>query len=325
MSQTQRTHLTRRRTRLSRVYNSLGLIAAVAIFGQSSACSQTNTPTVHKSGVTDSVSSPSADRARMPLDQIGPSPQFPIAKEKPSATIDPDPRAVRQLDRARKRFEEQNWADALTALEKALQIEPSLDEARILFANASMHMGNLAAAREQLAQVLARSPKAIAAHWLLGELAIRDHKEEEAIAEFRLALLASNEGEPTAETALARLSLAQLLQREGYLAAAAEQYEAYSGMIQSPSKAMQSSRELRDAMEQFRDKVPVQLGDIYSTLHEPARALAAYESALNEKPGDGSLQRREFSHWRRPVALRMPWRRRGSGRTKSADPARWSC
>lgn len=257
------------------------------------ACSQA--PVVGPRESTASTSQPAGagDRKHLKLAQIGPAPTFPEAVAAPAHGAPSDSRAARQLERGRKRFEEQHWAEAMTALEKAVQFDPSLTEARLLYARAAIRLGNLAAAREQVAAAMTREPRSSTAHWLLGELASREQKAEEAIAEFRLAIAAGGDG-LSPEVVLSRLSLAQVLQREGYLAAAAEQFEAYASATTRPTPSMLDHLELNDAMELYRGKAFAIAGDLHDSLGRPEQALTAYERALLERPDDAALTRKRI-------------------------------
>ena len=77
---------------------------------------------------------PVVDKTRLKLADIEPRPTFPEAKTPLAADAphEPDRRAMRQLRRGKSRFDEQLWAEAITALEKALQFDPQLNQARLL-------------------------------------------------------------------------------------------------------------------------------------------------------------------------------------------------
>jgi len=234
------------------------------------------------------------DKAHLKLADILPRPQFSGAEDGParSAEYQPDPRAMRYLRKGEKRFEEQLWAEAITTLEKALQFDPRLPQAHILLARASLQHGNFGLAERHLRQVLDLEPRNVAAYQLLGEIAWQQDKPDEAIRLFRLALLAAGDDVDRPEVVLARLSLAMALRKQGYLAAAADQLQAYLDATAQPTPAMTQYHELKEAMSLYRGKSAGIIGDIQTELKDYDSAVAAYRRAVTEKPNDPALRRR---------------------------------
>lgn len=234
-------------------------------------------------------------KATLSLDRIEPRPEFAEATTKPDES-EPPPQALRYLKNAQERFDEGLWADAATALERALKIAPNLVPARLLLARTALQHGNLTLAESHLLDILKAHPRHPAAHQLLGEIALQRQKPAEAILQLRLALMATEAppgqpaGPPCPERVLTHLSLALALKAEGYLTAAAEQLDAYIRTTDNPTPEMRAHRELRELTILYRGKASAMLGDIQSDLGRHDLAADAYCRAGEENPQDKSLQ-----------------------------------
>ncbi len=229
-------------------------------------------------------------RARMTLEQICPLPGFPAPTIKSTDAAPADERALRQLERGRKRLADQHWADAMAAFDRAIERAPGLNEARALYARAAMRLGDFPAARAKLNDILAREPRSVVARQLLGEMASRERKTVEAIRELRMAIAASDE--PSPESVLARLTLAKVLQGEDYLLAAAEQYDAFLAATRSPTPEMAAHVECNEAIRLHRVQAPTALGDLRTALGQPDEAVAAYRRAAKDSPDETGPRRR---------------------------------
>lgn len=229
-------------------------------------------------------------RAQLRLEQIAPVAQLP--PEATTRAAEPVPQAQRYLRTGQERFDERLWADATTALEKALQIDPRLAEARILLARAALQYGNTSLADSHLKEALKDRPRDPAIHRLIGEIAFQDRRFDEAIAAFRTTLLAGQSNPNSPEVALAHLSLALALKEAGYLAAAAAELEAFATATAQPTKEMNDYHELKESMLLYRGKLSAMIGEIHEKLGAHARAIAAYERAAAENPEDSNLRKR---------------------------------
>jgi tetratricopeptide (TPR) repeat protein len=256
-------------------------IATVLMSAVGSACSQA-TP-----GPASGIDS---RRAFLRLEQIEPAPRLPPAAVQ--VPREPEEAAVRYLRKGREHLDQQLWVDATIALEKALQVDPQLVEARVLLARACMQNGNNTLAESHLREALKTAPADPAVHQLLGEIAWQANRAAEAITEFRLALLGTTSDPTRPERTLAQLSLAMALRKEGYLTAAIDQLEAYLAAVERPTPAMLKYRELADAMVLFRGRAPGLIGEIASELGRHDLAAKAYERALRESPDDAGLAAR---------------------------------
>jgi len=252
----------------------------------------------------ESTSAVDKTRAMLRLDDVRPVPKFPPVQAEESAQ--PVPTARRYLQKGREAFNQQLWTEATTALERALQIDPHLVEARILLARACMQNGNSALAMSHLQEALKYRPREPAIHQLLGEIASQESRTADAISELRLALLASEAAPHSPERALAHLTLAMALRREGYLRAAVDQLEAYLEAVKNPTREMLDHLELKETIVLYRGKAAGLIGEIQTDLGRHDLAAAAYERAVAESPDDAALRMR----WARSLAA--------AGRTDNA-------
>lgn len=226
-------------------------------------------------------------KALLTTREIQPIPELPgVVSSEPH---EPNPQALRHLRTGQERFDEGLWADATAALEKALQVDPQLVEARILLARAAIQHGNHALALSHLDEASRLSPRHPAVHQLLGELAIQQRKKTQAISSLRLALAASEDTPRLPERVLAHLSLALVLKEEGYLTAAAEQLTAYLDALREPTADMEKHRELREMRILYRGRASAMLGDIQLELQKPNEAVEAFRIAVEESPDDRAL------------------------------------
>lgn len=235
-------------------------------------------------------------RAFLKLSQISPHPKFPSGKETPER--EPDEAVLRYLNKARDRFDEQLWSEAIAAAEKALQLEPNLIDARLLLARAALRHGNTTLAETQLHEVLRHRPRSATAHQMLGDIAWQDGKATQAIDSLRLALEAGTDTPDAPPRVLAHLTLALALRKEGYLAAAADELEAFLKAVEHPTEAMKAYRELGEAIVLYRGKASGLIGEIQSQLGRHDLAAKAYGQAVAQSPEDTALRTR----WARSLA-----------------------
>ena len=235
-----------------------------------------------------------SSKAQLKLADILPIPHLPDAagRSAESPVPDPDPRAERYFNKGKNRFDEQLWAEAIAALEKALQFDPQLRQARILLARASLQHGNLGLAESHLRDVLKDHPRNVAAYQLLGEIARQQGDHDQAISSFRLALLAAGDDHRRPEAVLARLSLAMSLRTQGYLTAAADVLQAYLDAVADPTPVMHRHRKLEEIMALYRGKAAGMIGEIRTELGAYRPAVAAYRRAVDESPDAPGLRRR---------------------------------
>jgi tetratricopeptide (TPR) repeat protein len=227
-------------------------------------------------------------RAFLKLSEIQPAARLPQGE--PLSRGEPVEAAARYLTKAQERFNEQLWSETVSTLEKALQIEPQLVEARLLLARAAMRQGNNNLAESHLREVLRSDPREVAAYQMLGEIAWQEGKTAEAIESLRLALAASEGSPARPERILAQLTLAMALRKEGYLSAAVDALEAYESAAEHPTAEMTACRELAEVMVLYRGKAVGLIGEIQTQLGRHDLAAKAYERAVAQTPDDLPLR-----------------------------------
>ncbi|MBX3397085.1 MAG: tetratricopeptide repeat protein [Phycisphaerae bacterium] len=210
-----------------------------------------------------------------------------------------DARAVRQFERARKRFDDQHWLDAMTALDRALEIDSANIDARLLYARAALRVGNQVVAETKIREAISllgsrRGAQSVSAYWLLGELRAQQRNAASAISAYCKAALDAGPDSIQPEAILTHLSMGLLLNHEGYLAASAECLESYLRIVQTRTGEMSAFFELRDAMDLYRGKAAAMLGDTYTALSMYDRAVSAFDRAVAEQPGEPDYQRRRI-------------------------------
>lgn len=231
-------------------------------------------------------------RARTPLSDIRPIPDFPPPAADNAGVPSPEDRAAanRELARAQRRFSEQLWPDALEAAARVIALDPANVDARVLLARAAIQLGDTTKARTALEEAQRRSPRNASVQYWLGELAWQEQNTPVAIAHFRLALRAASDPAVEPCLVLTHLSLAQALQREGYLTASAQQWRAYLDAVKASSPAARALPELQQVLPLYRGKAAAQLGDLYTQLEQPAQAVEAYRLAIEEQPNESSYR-----------------------------------
>jgi tetratricopeptide (TPR) repeat protein len=253
-------------------------------------------------------------RALLKLEQIRPAPWFPKAELSEVSELPEQGR--RHVEKGRGLFDQQRWTDAAEALEKALQEDPRLVDARILLARAFLQEGRRGPAESQLREALRYRPKDVAGHQLLGEISWQEGETAEAIRHFRLALMAgeapperapapgagvvdrsltvaaliAEQAPPRPERVLAHLSLAMALRKEGYLTAAENQLAAYLAATEKPTPQMRQYHELNEVMAFYRGRAIGLLAEIQTELQNHDQAAATYRRALAQEPGDDPLR-----------------------------------
>jgi tetratricopeptide (TPR) repeat protein len=225
--------------------------------------------------------------AELTLDQIEPVPEFPEATITDAHTV--SSQAIRYFRRGRERFNDRLWADAVTALERAVQMDPDYNDARILLARACLQNGNFAIAEQQASQVLRRDPRSATTHLILGRIAFEDRNWPEVIRSLRLALRAGADAPDSPEMVLTHLYLGMALKEEGYLRAAGDQLEAYARAMRQPTVEISTHLELGQIKNLYRALMPVWIGEIQSALGNHRRAAQAYQEAIDAGADDPEL------------------------------------
>jgi hypothetical protein len=122
-------------------------------------------------------------------------------------------------------------------------------------------------------------------------------------------------GQPTPknpDVVLAHLSLALALKEQGYLAAAADELEAFASATAQPTAEMSAYQELKEAMLLYRGKLSAMIGEISTRSSTPSIARSPPTSApLPRIPRTRRSVAAYFRRWR--AAERQPRRSRPRG------------
>lgn len=235
-------------------------------------------------------SAPALDeaKARLPLSAVEPAVSAPSPAP---ATSQPQiPAGARNYFRSgHDRFDEQLWGEAINDLAKALQIYPRYDEARVLLARAALLQGNTALAKTHLLEALKSRPDDVAVHQLLGDIAWRAHDASGASEQFRIALLCPNAGPGRPEAIISHLFLGLALREQGYLAAAADELNAFLTATENPA-AVPDHPELRQVTALYRGQAIAAIGELNDRIGRPSEAIDAYRRAVAANPTDVGLK-----------------------------------
>jgi len=243
--------------------------------------------------LTDPASQPAdsdrAERARLSLDEIGPSPAFASPKASNSSNV--SDAARRQLRVARDRMSEKAWSAAASALDRLLESEPDCLEARLLASRTAMQLGRNQTATDHLHEAVLLNPHSVAAHRLLGDIALQEGRPASAIAAYRAALASNESRADLPDTVLAQLSLGLALKREGYFRAAADAMTAFQAAVEKPGPALNNDAEFNEARNLYRGRLITLIGECRFKSGEFSRAIPELRAALKAAPTSGSIRR----------------------------------
>jgi tetratricopeptide (TPR) repeat protein len=231
-------------------------------------------------------------KAHLTLDQIEPAVNLPTVATAQEPPVDIPPVARRYFQAGRDRFQEELWGEAINELARALQIAPSMVDARLLLARASLLQGNIALARIHLEEVVQQRPNTALVHQLLGDIAWQEQDLKSAMMHFRRALLCPDAEPGRPETLLSHLFLGLTLHHEDYAAAAADQLTMFIEGVEAAGPALAASPELRQVATLYFRRATTDLGELYDRLGRPADAIAVYRRGLQRWPDDADLRTR---------------------------------
>lgn len=239
-------------------------------------------------------------RAWLSLQQIAPDPVVPEGPREPEIVSSA---IQKRLDRARELEAQARYAEAVGELEEALREGPSATVHRALAA-LCLASGAAESARSHADRVLALRPNDGVGHYLRGVLAA---DAEDAIGQFRIALRCPDQAADRSREALTRYRLAQSLEREGYLAAALEQYRQYESLVAGLDDTSPSDPELTRLLQVNGPTAIVPMAAIQERLGQIAEAADTLGRALSV---DGRMDSQMYAHYVRLLAR--------SGRTAEA-------
>jgi tetratricopeptide (TPR) repeat protein len=225
-----------------------------------------------------------------------------VTELKKAVELDPsNPDALYELGRALPAGQ-----DAVTALDKATRERPSYLEAWEKLAEDDLALGKNADARTAAASALRINPQDPTSHVVTGRVALADGKADDAVTEARSALGVM------ANSAPAKLLLADGLAKKGDIDLALEQYQAAYGLDrQNPDILVHAAQACiaagrltsaraygTTATHDFPAWGPgwVALGDALVADGDPSAAKTAYDKALNARgPVDVAAVRTKMS------------------------------
>ncbi len=227
-------------------------------------------------------------KALLPLESIPPIVEPPEPKEDPNRAI--PSQAVKHYLAARDHYHRWMNTEAIAELEEALRYDPGSYDIHLLLGRAALRAGNAGQARNHLREAAKLRPGSITPQYLLGRLAAKDKDWEAALRRYRLALQAEDAQPDRAETVMTHFGLGDVLLKQGYLAAAIKQLEAYERATADPRGHLWRDRELVTLARTQHAIAPLAIGRAALILHRYEQAAAAFERALEFQPDDFRTQ-----------------------------------
>ncbi|HPF39576.1 MAG TPA: tetratricopeptide repeat protein [Phycisphaerae bacterium] len=235
--------------------------------------------------------------ARMRLVDIQPAPDFPEkTSDSPLVTASQLSGGDRRLWRdAESRFLEGRWDDAVVKLDALIVRQPGCADARVLRARCHARLGAAGKASSDLAAAIAIEPRHVAAHELAGETALLVGDRATAIYELRLALKAGESDPASADRTLALIFLAQTIESEGYLSAAADLYAEFLDRTSEMTPEMRGNDRLREMIETTGPELRRRVAVIRAQLGDATEAVDTWREVVRVKPDDANAWR-ELAH-----------------------------
>jgi tetratricopeptide (TPR) repeat protein len=234
---------------------------------------------------------PDPERARLGLAQIGPHPELP--PDRPFVQNAPIPdKAAAHFDAARKSLKEKQWTHAIESARLAIEAHADYPQAHLLLARATMGLDALSTAQTHVDKALELAPRSTEAWLLSGDVAASAGRTDDAIHDYRTALLVAEQRPGDPFRVQTHLHLSEALADARYLNAAADELDAYFAEVDRLSGDGAENDELVQTMEEKRGEAAARLGDLRARLDQHAAAVAAYRRAMAERPNDRSLRRK---------------------------------
>lgn len=163
-------------------------------------------------------------KARTPLADIEPKPVQPV---RPDSLEPVSQRAAEQIRKTRTLIAEQRYTEAAIELERALRYDPNHPDIHRTLALLHWEAGNVDRAKTHATKAIEGNPDDAAAHYVLGRCLAAAQLDQDALLQYRTALLCSDLNRDAATAGLVHFYLADTLAAGGYLEAALEQYDAF--------------------------------------------------------------------------------------------------
>lgn len=238
---------------------------------------------------TEALTGPlNQDRERLTLAQIEPRPTLPPAS-RPVEDASVSDEAAALFKTARDAFDAKQWTDAVEAAERAVAEHPDFLAAHLLIARAAIHLDNLTTAKVHAEKAREIAPRNTEACLLSGDVAAREGRTDDAIRDYRIALLVSEDRPLDAFRVTAHLRLSEVLAKAHYLNAAADELDAYLAGVDHPAEGWPQHEELTRVIKEQRGTAAARLGDLRARLDQHSAAVTAYRRAVAESPENRKL------------------------------------
>jgi tetratricopeptide (TPR) repeat protein len=182
-------------------------------------------------------------RAMLGLDELTPIIEPPKGKPEDQ----PLPERVRdEADQAEALIAQRSFGKAVALLERAVSFAPGNARILRLLGQAYMSLPNRGKAEASLMSAVKAAGDDLESHLMLGQLAASGQQNDQAIEHIRTALLCSQAGPQNPRAAEALLTLALLLDRQGYWSAAMEAYARFGKWVDQNGRDYADRATLRE-------------------------------------------------------------------------------
>ncbi|CAN5500495.1 hypothetical protein BH09PLA1_BH09PLA1_22870 [soil metagenome] len=189
---------------------------------------------------------PADAKADLRLEEIQPAPELPATQPANAETIKPPLEALELYARARDALAGGHQFTAISALERAIQLDPNSAELNRLLSRAYTAGGNNSKALDALLRATQLAPDDLRSRTALARMYLQRGNAADAMDQLRLGVQTKQYREDEAAAAVADYFLARALQQQGYDRAALDQYEKLLDRLSQRSLALRSDAELAD-------------------------------------------------------------------------------
>lgn len=234
---------------------------------------------------------PDFDRARalLTLDQI---PNDPAAPKPPtSAPASELPAAgLQRLAEARRLFSEHRYTETIGELEKVLRYNANNPDANRIMALACLLAGNDSRAQASAERARSLRPDDLGCHYVLGRLADKARKSDEALMHYRTALKCPDLPEGATIRVLTHYHLGLLLHEQRYYTAAIDQIGAFEAGVRSLGGQSKIDPELATIRRVHRAAALLRVARAQTLLGNYAGAVETLSGAATAHPADAEIR-----------------------------------
>lgn len=189
---------------------------------------------------------PADAKASLRLAEIEPAPKLPTTQSADPNAPKPPLEALELYARARDALAGGHQFTAISALERAIKLDPTSAELHRLLSRAYIAGGNTGKATETLERATQLAPDDLRSQVSLARLYLQQGRAPDATDRLRLGLQTKQYENDEAAAAVTDYFLAKSLQQQGYDRAALDQYEKLLERLGRRSLALRSDAELAD-------------------------------------------------------------------------------